>query len=65
MKKTSPYKNGKVLGKFRIASGRGQAGRLRLELGLASAAHGTETLLELVDTTLGIHKLLLACEERV
>ena len=33
--------------------------------GLLGAANGTETLLELVDTTLGVHELVLTGEERV
>ena len=33
--------------------------------GLLGAANGTETLLELVDTTLGVHELVLTGEEGV
>ena len=39
---------------------------LRLQFWLGSAAHrGTETFLELVDTTFGVDKLLLTSEERM
>lgn len=39
---------------------------LLVELGLAAAAaDGAETLLELVDAAFGVHKLVLAGEERV
>lgn len=36
-----------------------------LELGLARATHSAEALLEFIDTSLGVHKLLLTGEERV
>ena len=40
-------------------------GGLGLELRLADTANRSETLLELVDTTSGVHKLLLPREEWV
>jgi hypothetical protein len=44
----------------------GKASPQALQLGLGRAAHGgTETLLELVDPTFGIHKLLLTRKEGV
>ena len=48
-----------------------QAGKLALkrrtlaQSGLLGATHGAEALLELVDTTLGIHELVLTGEEGV
>lgn len=36
-----------------------------VELGLADATNGAETLLELIDTTFGIHKLSKSSEERM
>ncbi len=39
--------------------------RSGIELGLAGAAHRAEALLEFVDASLGVNKLLLTSEERM